>query len=100
MLDLQYNGDSNPNAHHIFDRPDDPVRVAIYARVSSDGQDINNSVQKQIDECKKYAQEHNMVVVAIYVDEAISGRSDNRPQFQKMVSDTNAKEKPFDAILV
>ena len=41
-----------------------------------------------------------MVVVATYVDEAISGRSDNRPQFQLMVSNTNAKEKPFDAILV
>jgi len=100
MLDLQYNGDSNPNPQPIFDRPDDPIRVAIYARVSSDGQDINNSVQKQIEQCEKYAREHNMVVVAIYVDEAITGRSDNRPRFQEMVSDTNAKEKPFDVILV
>ncbi len=100
MLDLKYNGDSNPNTHLIFDRPDAPIRVAIYARVSSDGQDINNSVQKQIAECEKYAREHNMVVVATYVDEALTGRTDNRPRFQEMVADTNAKEKPFDVILV
>jgi len=41
-----------------------------------------------------------MVVGAIYVDEAISGKSDNRPRFQEMVSDTNAREKPFDVILI
>ena len=80
MLNPDYNSDSN--TRFTFERPDDPIRVAIYARVSSDGQDINNSVQKQIEECEKYAKENNMVVVATYVDEAISGRSDNRPQFQ------------------
>ena len=98
MLNLDYNSDSSPR--FTFDGPEDPIRVAVYARVSSDGQDINNSVQKQTEECEKYAKEHNMVIVATYVDEAISGRSDNRPQFQLMVSNTNAKEKPFDAILV
>ena len=53
MLNLDYNSDSNPR--FTFDGPDDPIRVAIYARVSSDGQDINNSVQKQLEECEKYA---------------------------------------------
>ena len=100
MLDLKHNGDSNHNPNLVFDRPEDPIRVAIYARVSSDGKDINNSVQKQIAQCEKYAREHNMVVVATYVDEALTGRTDKRLRFQEMVADTNAKEKPFDDILV
>ena len=84
----------NPNYN------EDPIRVAIYARVSSDAQDINNSIGAQIDECKKYAREHNMVVVSIYIEEAESGRSDNRPEFQRMVSEGTDKENPFAVILV
>ena len=79
---------------------EDPIRVAIYARVSSDAQDVNNSIAAQIAECEKYASEHNMVVVAVYIDEAESGRSDNRPEFQRMVSDGTSKEQPFGVILV
>ena len=79
---------------------EDPIRVAIYARVSSDAQDINNSVAAQISECKLYASRNNMAVVAIYVDEAESGQSDDRPQFQQMVADATARDKPFAVILV
>ena len=41
-----------------------------------------------------------MAVVAIYIDEAESGQSDERPQFQQMVADATAKDKPFAIILV
>ena len=79
---------------------EDPIRVAIYARVSSDAQDVNNSITAQISECELYASRNNMAVVAIYIDEAESGQSDDRPQFQKMVADATAKNKPFAVILV
>ena len=98
MLDIKYN--EGPTPPFTLDPDEDPIPVAIYARVSSDGQDINNSVQKQIAECEKYAKAHNMVVVAIYVDEAMTGKTDRRPKFQEMVSDTAAKDKPFTLILV
>ena len=90
MLNLKYNPDP----------VQDPIRVAIYARVSSDAQDINNSIEAQIAECEQYARDHNMVVVAVYIDEAESGRSDNRTNFQLMVADGTGKDKPFEVILV
>ena len=74
----------------------DPIRVVIYARVSSDAQDIINSITAQIAECEQFARNNNMVVVAIYIEEAESGRSDNRPQFQQMVADATGKDKPFE----
>ena len=46
MLDLKYS--------------QDPIRVAIYARVSSDAQDVNNSIEAQIAECKQFARDHGM----------------------------------------
>lgn len=78
----------------------DPIRAVIYARVSSDAQDVNNSIEAQISECELYAGHNNMAVVEVYIDEAESGRSDDRPQFQQMVADATAKDKPFEVILV
>ena len=74
--------------------------MAIYARVSSDAQDVNNSIEAQIAECEAFARNNNMVVVEIFVEEAESGRSDNRPQFQRMVAVAVSKEKPFEIVLV
>ena len=97
---LKYNNDPTPNPFTIPDFPKSPLRVVIYARVSSDGQDVNNSIQKQIEHCERYALEHGMIIVAIYIEETVSGRSDNREKFQQMLAETNAKDKPFDVILV
>ena len=79
---------------------EDPILVAIYARVSSDAQDVNNSIEAQVAECEQFARTNNMVVVVTFIDEAESGRSDNRPQFQKMVSEATSKDKPFEVVLV
>ena len=78
----------------------DPILAIIYARVSSDAQDVNNSIEAQISECELYASHNNMVVVKVYIDEAESGRSDDRAQFQQMVADATAKDKPCEVILV
>ena len=79
---------------------EDPILVAIYARVSSDAQDVNNSIEAQVAECEQFARNNNMIVVVTFIDEAESGRSDNRPQFQKMVSEATSKDKPFEVVLV
>ena len=76
------------------------IPVAIYARVSSDRQDINNSIQAQIAECTKYANEHGMIVVAIYIDEAASGTTSARPGFQNIMGDATGKAPKFKDILV
>ena len=78
----------------------DPIPVAIYARVSSDRQDIHNSIDAQIEECTRYANAHNMVVVEIYRDEAASGTISARPGFQGMVGDGTGKDARFSTILV
>jgi len=80
-----------------FVRPDSRLSAVIYARYSSDGQ-REESIEGQLRECKEYAERQNMNVVLTYIDRAISGKTDNRPEFQKMISDSGRKQ--FDVILV
>ena len=78
---------------------DEPTPVALYARVSSDRQDVDLSVAAQLRALRDYAEKNNCVVVREFVDEAESGRVDSRPRFQAMLDEakTNA---PFEEILV
>ena len=97
MLNLTYN--QEPDPIDLFE-PTEPLRAAIYVRVSSDSQDINNSVEAQTAECEAFAKRYNFIVIKIYVDEAETGLVSNRPEFQQMVYDALSKEKPYDVILV
>ena len=97
MLNLTYNQEPDP-INPL--EPTEPLRIAIYVRVSSDSQDINNSVEGQIAECEAFAKRYSFIVIKIYVDEAESGLASNRPQFQEIVYDALSKEKPYDGILV
>lgn len=69
----------------------------IYARYSSDGQ-REESIEGQLRECKEYAERHNMAVISTYIDRALSAKSDNRPEFQKMIRDSARKQ--FEVVLV
>lgn len=60
--------------------------VVIYARYSSDKQ-TEQSIEGQLRYCYQYAEQHDYRVVGEYIDRAISGTSDRRPQFQQMISD-------------
>ena len=73
------------------------MKAVIYARYSSDGQ-REESIEGQLRECKEYTDRHNITIVATYIDRAQSARTDDRPQFQKMISDSNRKQ--FDVVLV
>ena len=77
-----------------------PIRVVIYVRVSSKNQDIENSAEAQIAECKAYIKKMGWVLVGIYVDKAESGRNDKRPQHSLMVYDGTRPNPEFDRILV
>ncbi len=81
------------------DRPD-PTPAALYARVSSDRQDVDLSVAAQLRALRDYAAKHNYIVVREYIDEAESGRIANRPQFRKMLDAARADAAPFAEILV
>ncbi len=77
------------------------MNAVLYARVSSEQQaERDLSIPAQLKELEKYAQKHDYNVVDIFIDEAKSARSANRPEFQKMVSLSKQKNPPFEAILV
>ena len=79
---------------------DDYTPVALYARVSSDRQDVDLSVSAHLRALRDYAQKHGYLVAREYVDEAESGRIADRPQFQKMLNEASKPEAPFQEILV
>ena len=74
--------------------------VAIYARVSSERQYIENSISAQIRVLKDYANSHGHPVAATYVDEAKSGRIANRPMFREMIAAAEKPNPPFEIVLV
>ena len=78
----------------------DYVPVALYARVSSDRQDVDLSVAAQLRALRDYAQKNGYVVVREYVDEAESGRIADRPEFRKMIDAAAKTSAPFQEILV
>ena len=78
----------------------DMTPVALYARVSSDRQDVDLSVSAQLRALRDYAEKHSYLVAREYVDEAESGRIADRPQFQKMLDEASKPEAPFKEILV
>lgn len=73
------------------------MKAVIYARYSSDNQ-REESIEGQIRECKAYAEKQGMTVLTTYIDRALSAKTDNRPDFQRMIKDSN--KKLFDIVLV
>ena len=74
--------------------------AALYARVSSDRQDVDLSVSAQLRALKEYAKANGYSVAREYVDEAESGRVADRPQFRVMIDEGSKPKAPFEAILV
>ena len=64
------------------------MRAVIYARYSSDNQ-REESIEGQIRECMEYANYNEITVVDTYIDRALSAKTDNRPEFQRMIKDSS-----------
>ena len=65
--------------------------AVIYARYSSDNQS-EQSIEGQLRVCNEYAKTHDITVVKSYIDRAMTGTNDNRPDFQRMIKDSARKE--------
>ena len=78
----------------------EPTPVALYARVSSDRQDVDLSVAAQLRALRDYAEKNGHVVVREYIDEAESGWVDDRPRFNKMIEEARSPDAAFREILV
>ena len=74
--------------------------AALYARVSSDRQDVDLSVSAQLRALKDYARANGYSVAREYIDRGESGRVANRPQFREMIEEGSKPKAPFEVILV
>jgi site-specific DNA recombinase len=73
------------------------MNVVIYARFSSHSQN-EQSIEGQMKTCHEFAQRNGYQVIDEYIDRALTGTNDNRPEFQKMIEDSHKKQ--FKGIIV
>jgi len=76
------------------------LKAAIYARVSSDREGLEHSVQRQEADCRKLAKREGYEVVDVFVDNDISASTKSRaprPQYEEMLAGARAKQ--FSVIL-
>lgn len=72
-------------------------QCVIYARFSSSNQ-REASIDQQESACRSYAARNGLTVLRVYADRALTGRTDQRPQFQQMIRDSSAGD--FAIVLV
>src|SRR5438874_1322715 len=78
-----------------------PVKVALYARVSTATRGENGKSQDpetQLADLRNYANQRNWEIVTEFVDKGISGATESRPQLDKAM--LAAKSREFDVLLV
>ena len=73
------------------------MNAVIYARFSSHNQ-TEQSIEGQLKTCYEFAQKNGYTIVGEYIDRAISGTTDNRPDFLRMIEDS--AKKGFQYVLV
>ncbi len=69
-------------------------KVAIYGRVSTSEQNVDN----QVIELKKYCENRGLEIFDIYLDKGVSGSKESRPEFNRMMLD--ASKRKFNLLLV
>src|SRR5258708_5066371 len=72
-------------------------RLAIYARVSTDEQREGQTIDSQVSELQRYANDRSCPVVGIYKDDGWSGAVMERPELDHLRDD--ARQGVFDAVL-
>ena len=69
----------------------------IYARYSCDNQ-TEQSIEGQLRVCNDYAERNNILIIVTYIDHAMTGTNDMRPDFQRMLKDSGKKQ--WDYVIV
>lgn len=73
------------------------MRGVIYPRYSSENQ-REESIEGQLRECRAYCKKNGIEIVGTYIDRALSAKTDNRPEFQRMIKDS--AKGLFDVVVV
>ncbi len=71
--------------------------AVIYARFSSHAQN-EQSIEGQLAECYNFAQRNDLRITHEYIDRALTGTTDKRPEFLQMIEDS--RKKGFQYVLV
>ena len=74
------------------------MNVVIYARHSPGPKQNEHSIEGQLEVCYEFAKRNGYNVIGEYIDRDISGKTDNRPEFLKMIKDSERKQ--FQGVLV
>ena len=69
----------------------------IYAWYSSVNQ-RELSIESQLRECMAFAEKSGITIISNYIDRAMSARTADRPDFQRMIKDS--EKKLFDVVIV
>lgn len=73
------------------------MKAVIYARYSSDSQ-REESIEGQVRECNEYAERNGITIIGTYIDRALSAKTADRPEFQRLIKDSS--KGIFDVVLV
>ncbi len=73
------------------------MRAVIYARYSSERQ-TEQSIEGQVRVCEDYAKKNGYEIIHTYIDRAMTGRNDQRDDFQLMLRDS--QKRNFEIVLV
>lgn len=73
------------------------MRAVIYARYSSHNQ-TEQSIEGQLRDAHEFAELAGITIVGEYIDRAVSGTTDNRKAFQRMIRDSEKAQ--FQIVLV
>src|ERR1035438_2306531 len=74
------------------------LRLAIYARVSTEEQREGQTIDSQIAELERFSREKGWLIAGIYKDEGWSGGVMERPELDRLRDD--AQKGVFDAVLI
>lgn len=74
------------------------MNTVIYARYSAGPRQTDQSIEGQLRVCTDFCKQRGLTVIDTYCDRHISGRTDERPEFQRLIAD--AKCKKFEAVVV
>ncbi len=74
------------------------MRVALYARYSAGPHQTDQSIEGQVRECTDFCKRKGFTIVETYADRHISGKTDERPEFQRLIADS--KKHKFEGVVV
>ena len=73
------------------------MKVALYARVSTEKQEKQETIQSQLEALREFARKKEYAIVGEYIDDGYSGELLARPELDRLRDD--AQKKAFEAVL-